>query len=222
MKDYAFMYKSLIKEVAKFENKQVADSMSRLGLNYIINFGLSLNQLDDIANIVDKDDTFAQYLWQRNEREAKLIALRIFETQDFVVSDIEDFTKGITNLELAEQSAMRLFSKQNNAVDLALNMLEYDGFIQLTAYWTIARFVMLNKNAKPAIFMNLLTEILKHEPRDKAIYFKRGFAQALLRIGLINKNLAEKVQEYIEKIAMNDKEFAEYLQQEVSYLITNN
>ncbi len=210
-----FRHQSLIKEVAKFENVETAATMRRMGLNYKVSYGLAIQQIDKIAGIIDKDDEFAQYLWLQDEREAKLVSLRIFDKKSLQISDIKDFIDGIDNLELAEQSAMHLFSKQDTAVELALEMIKHDAYIQLAGYWTIARFCMLNKTANPDIFTKLLKEILKHKPKDEAVYFKRGFAQAILRIGLINEDFAKKVKEAITQISTENKELADYLKQEV-------
>ncbi len=215
MKDYQFMHQSLIKEVAKFENTITAKSMSSLGLNYELSYGLSINQLDTIAGIIDKDDNYAKYLWQQKERESKLIALRIFETQSFPLDQLDEFTAGISTVELAEQSAMKLFSVQKNAVELALRLIQLDNFVQLTGYLTISRFVMLNKNAEHSTFELLLNELIANEPSSDAIFLRRAFAQSLLRIGLIGEYFTEKIKKYVSQIAENDENFGNYLNQEI-------
>ncbi len=219
MKDFQFMHQSLIKEVAKFENTITSKTMARLGLNYSINYGLSINQLDTVAGIIDKDDNYAKYLWKQNEREAKLIALRIFETQNFELAELDDFVVNISNVELAEQAAMQLFAKQKNVVDIALKLLTFKGFVQLSAYLTISRFAMLNKKAKHEIFETLLEKLLINMPSDDAIFLQRAFAQALLRIALIDAEFAKTVKKSVAQIAEKDESFGNYLQQEVIELI---
>ncbi len=215
MKDYNFMHQSLIKEVAKFENTITSKTMARLGLSYSINYGLSINQLNSIAGIIDKDDDYAKFLWKQKERESKLIALRIFETQKFPIEDLQEFIKGITNVELAEQSAMQFFAKQDNVIDIALYLIRLDNFAQLSAYLTISRFALLNKGAEFNIFTKLLAELAKNKPSNDAVYLKRAFAQALLRIALVNTELKDMVKNEVASIAANNENLGNYLQQEV-------
>ncbi len=216
MKDYNFMHQSLIKEVAKFENTITSKTMARLGLSYSINYGLSINQLNSIAGIIDKDDNYARFLWKQKERESKLIALRIFETQEFALEDLQELVTGITNVELAEQSAMQFFAKQNNIIDIALYLIGLKDFAQLAGYLTISRFALLNKGADFDIFTKLLAELLRNQPcNDDALYLKRAFAQALLKIALINTELKDMVKNEIASITEHNSEFGNYLQQEV-------
>ncbi len=219
MKDYQFMHQALIKEVAKFENAITSQAMSRLGLNYEVSYGLAISQLESIAGIIDKDDNYAQYLWQQKERESKLIALRIFETQEFDIDKLNEFAAGITTVELAEQAAMKLFANQTNVIALALQLIKLPNFAQLAGYLTVSRFAMLNKTAENSIFENLLDELLANKPSSDAIYLRRAFAQALVRIALINTDFADKVKKSVAEIAAEDEKFGNYLKQEVIIMI---
>ncbi|NJO90206.1 MAG: hypothetical protein HC831_15625 [Chloroflexia bacterium] len=222
IKDVALMHQKIVEKLSQYQNGIAAETMNKMGLDYAINYGLSLPQIDSIANAIKRDIDLAFFLWKQDEREAKLLSLRILK--DFQLEDeqINEIIVGITNIELAEQAVFQLFNKINNAYELALKLIKKDNFAQLAGFLLIARLAMVESEQDNSVFDNFLMEIFKNLPKENAIYLWRGIALAFLKIGLRSTELKKKVKEFIKTINKTNPGLSNYLNQEVNYFLIEN
>ncbi len=88
-------------------------SMRDKGVDYTINFGVTVPTLRKIAKEYAPNKELADELWEKNTRELKILATMIQDPTYF--QNTEDWVKEIKNVELAEQSVMNLFSKLPDA-----------------------------------------------------------------------------------------------------------
>lgn len=222
MTDVALIHKKLVDKLLRYQNGEVSETMTRMGLVYPVNYGLSVVQIDKIAQETGKNNELAIYLWQQEERESKLLSLRIADTESIDYMLVSLLIKGILNIELAEQAALHLFIRLKNKFDIATELLKQKNkFAKLSGYILVSKLVHESKNDNDYIY--LLNEIFKDLPSDNAIYLRRGLAGALLKIGLRNDYLKTKVLQQIESLAENEPSLSKYLEQEVNQflLITN-
>ncbi len=222
MIDVALMHKEIIKKLSLYENGVVAETMYNMGLIYSVNYGLSLHQIDRVANAIKKNNELAFFLWQQKERESKLLALRIFKDLNLEPVKIKELIDGIINVELAEQAAIQLFTKLDNSSNLAVELIKKEEFIQLSGFILISKIALIDKKAEDSIFISLIAELVNYYPNINKIYLKRGYAQAFLRIGLRNNELKNKVQEAIKSLETSNTSLVEYLDQEVNYYLKAN
>jgi 3-methyladenine DNA glycosylase AlkD len=222
IKDVALMHQQIVEKISQYQNGVAAETMNKMGLNYAINYGLSLPQVDSIANAIKRNIDLAFFLWKQDERESKLLSLRLLK--DFQLNDeqINEIIAGITNIELAEQAVFQLFIKGDHAYELALKLIKKDTFAQLAGFLLIARLAMIEKEKDNSVFDHFLMEIFKNRPKEKAIYLWRGIAQAFLKIGLRGDELKNKVKEIIKTINKTNTELSKYLNQEVNYFLIEN
>lgn len=220
MEDVAYKHQEILKKVKQYENGVVSDAMTGMGLKYSVNYGLSIPQIDLIANSIKKSNDLAFYLWEQKERESKLLALRLLDNFNLSSLETDKFINGIENIELAEQSVVQLFTELRNAYELASGLIRKEKFIKLTGFLLISRLAMIDKSESDTTFTNLLTELGQHFPKENKGFLKRGFAQALLKTGLRNNELKKDVQKVIQKIKKEDQfNLTDYLEQEVNYFL---
>ncbi len=222
IKDIALMHQKIVKKLSQYQNGVAADTMNKMGLNYAINYGLSLLQIDSIANAIKKDVDLALFLWKQEERESKLLSLRLLKDFQLNIEQINEIITGITNVELAEQAVFQLFTKQNNTHKLALELIANNKFAQLAGFLLIARLAMVEKEPDNSVFDSFLKEIFENLPKENAIYLWRGMARAFLKIGMRSNELKNKVKEIIKTINKTNPELSNYLNQEVNYFLIEN
>lgn len=215
-------HKEIISKISQFNNGVAAESMHKMGLKYKVNHGLSLPQIDKIASAIIKSNQLALYLWSQVERESKLIAVRIFSNYDLNKNIVDEILEGITNVELAEQSAIKLLSKIESAEELASDLIQQSEFKQLAGYVLIARLALSKKDIKNEKLSGFVTKLEENLPENTKIYMKRGYAQAFLRIGMKSDELKLQVEQSITRINKKNQELGEYLNQEVIYFLKNN
>lgn len=104
-------------------NGVAADSMRQKGLYYKQNFGVSLTRLREIAKQFTPDALLAERLWASPMRECKLLAFMLMPLSEFSDNKAITWLDSITNVELAENGAMLLFSKLKNIVSMAFEEL---------------------------------------------------------------------------------------------------
>ena len=219
MKSVALKHKEIITKISQFNNGQAAETMQKMGLVYSINHGLSMPQIDSIANAIKKDNELACFLWQQQERESKLLALRIAEASELKPQQITLFINGLVNVELAEQAAIRLFVLLNAPLELACQLIKKDEFIQLAGYILIAQTAITDKETPHSVYADLLDELMMNLPCNNNAYLKRGLARAFLRIGMRSKELKTKIETSIKIMAVNHPKLSVYLNQEVNYFL---
>lgn len=222
MQDVALKHKEIVQKLSRYENGVAVDTMSKMGLKYPVNYGLSIPQINKIADSIESDNELAQYLWQQKERESKLLSLRLLDANLFNQKLLENIIDGITNVELAEQAGVSLFTRLENRFEIVVTLIEHpNNFVKLSGYTLVSRLVHEHKNIET--YISILKNILAHLPSEDKIYINRGMAGALLKLGLSDKALKTMVLEDINSLASSRKELHNFLVQEVNnYLLITN
>ncbi len=221
MKDVAFRYQQILLSICRYENGDVANSMNSHGLNYKKNYGVSIPIIDKLAKEYESDSDLSIFLWNQDERESKLLALRLFNNEKDVEQYTELVTKGIENSELAEQAAqnffIRLENPAKNAIDLIKNNNEY---CKLAGLILISKIAQTDKKADNNVFIELINK-LNDMKICHSFHLKRGLARALLQIGLRNNELKQESLNWIDIHCTENLEYKNWIEQEVKYYLTN-
>lgn len=125
-------------------NGEAAQSMREKGLSYRVNWGASVGDLqtmaDDIISETSEEERLdlAKKLWQDNVRESKLIAIMIMPIDKCDESIVEEWTKNIPTIEIAEALAYYLLQHTDNNNIVAIRLIdsgkEYSQLCGLHAY----------------------------------------------------------------------------------------
>lgn len=102
---------ALLGRIRKQMNGAVAESMDTHGVNYGLNYGVSIATLREIVAEEGKDYDFAKYLYRQQVRELKLCACHIADPACLDTHEFPFWSRGIANPELAEELAFALLSK---------------------------------------------------------------------------------------------------------------
>ena len=102
---------ALLGRIRKQMNGAVAESMGTHGVNYGLNYGVSIATLREIVAQESKDYDFAKYLYRQQVRELKLCACHLADPAKLDTHEFPFWSRGIANAELAEELAFALLSK---------------------------------------------------------------------------------------------------------------
>lgn len=153
------MLKTIKRSFRSMMNGPASHSMREKGAEYKINWGVSLPQLQKMANEYAKDYDLAINLWKENIRECKILATMIMP-QEQMSPEIADIWMEQTHTqELAEIAASKLYQHLPFASVLACKWLAYD-----KKYYQIAAYNILGQLFKRGTVPNELhiNEFLEH------------------------------------------------------------
>lgn len=174
-------------------NGVTADAMTDAGLQYKTNLGVGIPRLKEIAANFELSADLARRLWLLGGRETMILALILFPKEKISQNDFLIYEKGITNLELAEQAAMQLFSKLENSQEISKLLLNStNSFAQVAGLLTISRIYNQLDNT-------FIDKILDFLPAEN-IHLYKAAATSLGRFCRISEVTANEI-----KIKLNSK-----------------
>lgn len=149
-------------------NGVVASSMREKGLNYKLNFGVSLPKIKEIAKEMTPSTKLAEALWAQDVREMKILATLLQPVQEFPQEQAERWANQIPTGEIAEQYAMNLLPQLPYATTLATTWIYSESSMHnLLGFLLLTRLFMNNKTLSPeqqALFLKKAKEILDATP----------------------------------------------------------
>lgn len=101
----------LLYRLRKEMNGAALDSMRYYGADYERNYGVQIYAIRNLAREIGTDHALAEYLYTQNIREVRLVALWIADAEKVSVADLDFWSEGIINSEVAEQASHALLSR---------------------------------------------------------------------------------------------------------------
>jgi len=124
-------------------NGQTSQSMREKGIDYNVNWGVSLPLLREKAKEYGKDYDLAIELWKENVRECKILATLIMPADKMLPEIVDIWMEQTHSQEIAEQAAFNLYQYLDYAPVLAYQWMSSDDPIyQMTAYQILSRLFM--------------------------------------------------------------------------------
>ncbi len=190
-----------IKQVKKYirlsMNGVTADSMSENGINYKSNLGVTIPRIKEIAGYFNANADLSRRLWLLGGRETMIVALLLFPQHKFDIKEAEYFIKGITNIDIAEQTAMLLFSKSENAIDIAMKCLSSENeFVIVCGLLCLSR---IYNNISSENINRVTNKIFEQLPTENFHIYKSA-ATALSRFCRISQETAKEIRLRINNI----------------------
>lgn len=141
-------------------NGIVSTSMREKGVDYKINFGLTLPILKEISQHYQKDAEVAEKLWHEEIRESKLLAPMLYPADKMDMETAKRWITEMPNTEVADICNMYLICKLPYAKELAYQYAksekELDIYISLSLFNRLAMGGNIDDTEK-----NALREIAK-------------------------------------------------------------
>lgn len=102
---------AMLGQMRRQMNGAVAESMSDRGVRYGLNYGVSIPTVRSIARRERPDHAFARYLYGQQVRELRLAACHLAEPGRVTIEEFSFWSRGITNMEIAEELAFGMLSQ---------------------------------------------------------------------------------------------------------------
>ena len=121
----------------------VAQSMRDKGVNYKLNWGVTLPRLQEKAKEIGPNYDLAIALWKENVRECKILATMIMPPDEVLPEVIDIWMEQIDSQEIAEQAAFNLFQYLPYAPEKAYTwMASEKEWYQLCGFHILSRLFM--------------------------------------------------------------------------------
>ena len=196
MNDTALMIR-LLGRLKKEMNGAVAEAMQRRGLNYPLNYGVSVPTIRSIAGEYGTSHSLAMLLYRQQVRELKLAAAFVDDPQQVTPDQMRLWADGFANTELVEQVVYNLFRKAPGAERVALEwldsstpLLRYAGL--LTAASTVRP--EMEQTMRQAFF-DRIDQLVFREIDSSAVL--RGIVTALRQLARTGPSMRRMVEDRI-------------------------
>lgn len=124
-------------------NGEANRSMREKGLNYHINWGVSLVDLRQMAKEYGKDYELSIELWKENIRECKILATMIMPAERMLPEIVDIWIEQTREIEIAEQASFNLYQHLDYAPEIAFRWISSnDAIRQISGYHILSRLFM--------------------------------------------------------------------------------
>jgi len=213
--DYSEEFRKIRRQFRINENGSIAESMDNLGIKYKLNYGVSVMKIKELAEPYEKDNELANYLWEKDIREAKLFALHIFDTQTITPDELNKIVFSFTNGEQVEQACMHIFHKLPFAIIKAKEFcLNESEFVKMTGYILLARLLQMNVNIQETEIISFF-EIIENDATDLRVHIKKAISRVLRIIGRKKDNLRNEILLICEKLEKSDNQSSKWIAEDV-------
>ena len=128
-------------------NGVASQSMRQKGVDYKINWGVSLPDLQKMAQQYGKNLELAVALWQENIRECKILATLIMPAGEMDDALAEKWMGEINSQDLAEMASFNLFQHLRHAAELSYGWTKSNRVVeQMCGYLVLSRLFMKGEN----------------------------------------------------------------------------
>ncbi|WP_282036056.1 DNA alkylation repair protein [Saccharicrinis aurantiacus] len=114
---------------------EISQQMRKSGLDYKLNFGVSMHWLRKIAAKYKNKQNLAERLWHREARETMILATMIANVSLLNSEKIKEWFAMVKTNELAEQFGVNLLSRSDNYKSLSQEFIHSDDVYKQAAGW---------------------------------------------------------------------------------------
>lgn len=138
--DYHETARNIRRKFRTLMSGPTSESMRDKGLDYHVNWGISLPHLQELSKEFTQDIHVAMELWKDNVRESKIMALMLMPKEDFTSDIALLWSESLLTQEIAEMASMILYQYTDFASQMSYAMLASGTKLQqILAYNTFAR-----------------------------------------------------------------------------------
>jgi len=183
------IFQEILSKIKPLQNGEVVNSMQKRGVDYKVNFGVSIPLLREMASNYVKNHLLALKLWNKQWRETMILATLLEEPSEVTENQIDFWVKSFYSVEIAEQAAMNLFSKTSFAYKKAFEYcLGKKLLVKIVGLLIIGRLALTDREATDEQF-DPFFELMP--PLSKDPQLSIVFSRVYIQIGMRNLNLNE-------------------------------
>lgn len=209
----------IIARVRQRMNGAVVESMRESGIIYKVNYGVTIPELQQIAQPFKGDHDLAIRLFEEDIRECKIMASMIDDPEKVTGDQIDSWSEEFNNHEIIEQVCNNLFWKSDFALARS-----YEWCLDEDALLKKAGLLVVGHKASDASikdlafepYINIVEELAETEDElvsNSAIY-------ALRQIAKRSETLNNKVTEAAERMSESDFGIANWIGNQLLFELT--
>lgn len=199
-------FQQILMLIKSRKSGEIADLMKQKGIEYKINWGVSIIELREIAKQFEPDHLLALKLWNKQWRETMILATLIDEPNKVTEEQINFWTKTFENTEIAEQASANLWVKTKFAFVKAMEWCRgKKHIIRYTGVHLIGRLALTDKSAIDEMF-ELFFEELPTLAKDSSL--NTVFYRTIIALGKRSEYLNLQTIELTRTLQLTDSENA--------------
>lgn len=188
--------RDILKRCRMAMNGIASASMRGYGLNYKLNFGVSIQKIKEIAARYESDKDLAETLWLDGTRELKILATLLYPTKQFTIETANRWVAQIPNQEIREQICVNLFQTTDFADEVGLEWINSeDDNVRSTGYWLLVRR-LLTKTFNNTIQLDTFKYIWK-DISSENVSLRNAATLFLKNTGKVTPQLADQILEKV-------------------------
>lgn len=199
-------FQHLLKVIKLRQNGEVSEAMTQRGLQYKMNYGVSLIHLRELAKNYQHSHLLALKLWNKQWRETMIMATLLDEPNLVTEEQMDFWTKSFENNEIAEQASSNLWVNTKFAFIKALEWCRgKKHLVRFTGVHLMGRLAIAEKTAIDEMFESFFEE-LPTLAKDAQLY--TPLYRAIIAMGSRSKLLNEQCIELSKTFQLSDSENA--------------
>jgi hypothetical protein len=203
-KDSEKNYQLILSKIKLLRNGDIADAMKRTGIEYKMNWGVSLVILRQMAKEFEPDHILALKLWNKQWRETSIIATLLDESDKVTEEQMDFWTKTFENTEIAEQASTNLWVKSKFAFVKALEWCRgKKHLVRFAGIHLVGRLAITDKQAIDEMFESFFEEFITLA-KDAKLY--TVLYRTLIALGTRSKYLNENTVELAKTFQLSNYE----------------
>lgn len=199
-------FQQIIKQVKLRKNGDVSQSMKDHGIEYKLNWGVSIVDLREIARSYKPNHLLALKLWNKQWRETMILATLLDEPDEVTEEQMDFWTKSTENSELAEQASANLWVKTKFAFAKSIEWCRgKKHIVRFTGIHLAGRLALTEKNAIDEMFEPFFEEFLTLAKDAKLHTVLR---RTIIALGSRSQSLYQQTIELSKNLQLSDSETA--------------
>ncbi len=209
----------IVARVRQRMNGAVVESMQESGIIYKVNYGVTIPELQQIAQSYKGDHDLAIRLFEEDIRECKIIASMIDDPAKVSGEQIDAWSEEFSNQEIVEQICANLFWKSDFALPRSFEWCLEEDALMKKAGLLIAGHRASDKSIKDSIFepyISIVEELAETEDElvsNSALY-------ALREISKRDESLKVKVLSAADRMSASDFGIAAWIGNQLIFELT--
>jgi len=198
------------------QNGVVSDSMTKAGVKYELNYGVSLLEIKRYSLESNFSDDDLVDFWKSGVREKMIICTYSFPLNDIDIDFANDLAKGFLNFEIADLVAVNLLCKCDDAFNIALNYIKSDSEITKRCGFVILSRLLNSDNELILQNIEHILSVIQDCISNKSKAVVSGICRFLISFFSVNNTGNKVVDCLIETNSQNDF-FKQNIWTEVGY-----
>jgi hypothetical protein len=199
-------FQQILTLIKSRKNGNVSHSMKNHGIQYKLNWGVSIVDLREIARSYKQNHLLALKLWNKQWRETMILATLLDEPDEVTEEQMDFWTKSFGTVEMAEQSSTNLWVKTKFAFTKALEWCRgKKHIVRFTGIHLAGRLALADKNAIDEMFEPFFEEFLTLAKDAKLHTVLR---RTVIALGNRSEMLYQQTTELSKNLQLSDSETA--------------